>query len=96
MLFTFSFTVSLNTYLVVRTMNIKNMFKHWLNVTIEQHEKRLFHDIQQELDSEILFAQMNGFDSLDWCKGCQLGICETHFNPELEFFIIDDSYGIEN
>ena len=72
------------------------MFKYWLDVSIQNREQRLFDEIQKELNSEILFAQMNGFDSLDWCKGCQLGICDSHFDPQLQFFISDDSYGIEN
>ena len=77
-------------------MNINNMFKHWLEVTIQNRESRVFYDIQKELDSEILFAQMNGFDSLEWCHACKLGICETHFTiNDPEFFIADDSYGIE-
>ena len=71
------------------------MFKTWLKLTIENREQRLFNDIQNELDSEILFAQMNNFDPLEYCKGCQLGICETHFIPDPDFFISGGSDSIE-
>jgi hypothetical protein len=77
-------------------MDLKMSFNHWLNVTLKNMQRRNFNEIQQELESEIRFAELNGDDPLEWCKGCQLGICETHFNPELQFFIHDDSYGIEN
>lgn len=77
-------------------MSIQNMFREWLDITIQNREKKLFNEIQKELDSEILFAQMNGFDSLEWCHACKLGICDRHFTiDDPEFFIQDDSYGIE-
>ena len=77
-------------------MNLKEIFKHWLDLSINNIKRRNFNEIQEEYSNELEFARLNHFDPLDWCKGCQLGICETHFNPDLEFFIHDDSYGIEN
>jgi len=75
--------------------NIHKMFNKWLNTTIENRNKQIFYEIQEELYDEILFAEMNSNDPLDWCKACQLGICETHNNCEFKIFIPDDSYGLE-
>jgi len=72
----------------------KGIFNKWINFTNENRERRLFNEIHEELESEQIFAQMNDFDPLEWCKGCQLGICESHM--ETRFFIPDGSYGIEN
>ena len=74
-------------------MNIKEIFKHWLDITQDNIQRRNFNEIQEELESEIRFAQMNGDDPFEWCHACKLGICEFHF--EIKLFTPDDSYGIE-
>ena len=78
-----------------KSTTIIKMFNKWLDITIENRNKRVFYEIQEELYDEILFAEMNSSDPLDWCKACQLGICETHNDYNLKLFIPDDSYGIE-
>ena len=78
-----------------QSITIIKMFNKWLDITIENRNKRVFYEIQEELYDEILFAEMNSSDPLDWCKACQLGICETHNDYNLKLFIPDDSYGIE-
>ena len=78
-----------------KSTTIIKMFNKWLDITIENRNKRVFYEIQEEFYDEILFAEMNSSDPLDWCKACQLGICETHNNCDLKFFNLDDSYGIE-
>ena len=76
-------------------MTTKEIFKHWLEMVIENRERRLFDDVQKELESEILFAEMNDFDPLEYCPGCKLGICNTHFIPDPDFFIDCGSDSIE-
>jgi hypothetical protein len=75
-------------------MNLKEIFKHWLDLTISNIEQRNFNEINEELQSELEFARTNGFDPFEWCEACKIGICETHF--EFKIFTPDDSYGIEN
>ena len=60
-------------------MNIlQRIFKEWLDFALRN--RRIFNEIKEEEYNEMLFAQNNMFDSLEWCKACKLGICERHFD----------------
>jgi hypothetical protein len=75
-------------------MNIRKIFKHWFDTVQEDIQRRNFNEIQEEYSNEALYARMNGFDPLEWCDACKIGICETHL--EFKIFTPDDSHGIEN
>ena len=74
-------------------MNLHQVFKHWLDLTIDNINRRNFNEINEELEAELEFARINNLDPFEWCHSCKLGICETHM--EFKIFVPDDSHGVE-
>jgi hypothetical protein len=56
------------------------IFKQWMNFALRN--RRIFNEIKEEEYNEMIFAETNMLDSLEWCKACKLGICERHFHLE--------------